>query len=213
MELDDLRRQWQQPEPVAPPTLTGRDLDALLKGRTLGLVEKMRRAAWVEAGLNALVGLGLLAVLPTLRDALLAAFAGLLLLMVVVLTVFYYRVLGTLRRMAEPTGSVRGHLATLAQGLRHLLRFYYRLTLATGPVTMVLLWGGELWRMAGRGLFTHWLKAVIVVGLFLLMAVVVQLGMRHFARWYVQRLYGRHLDRLEGQLRELEEGPANNSEN
>jgi hypothetical protein len=206
MELDDLRRHWRQPEPVAPPTLTGLDLNALQKGRTLGLVEKMRRAALIEAGINGLTGVGLLVALPTVHDSLLRVFGGLLLLMVVVLMFFYYRLLGTLRRMAEPAGSVRGHLATLAQGLRQLLRFYYRLTLASGPLTMVVLWGGELWRMAGRGLFEHRAKASIIVGLFLLMAVVVQAGIVRFARWYVQRLYGQHLDRLEGQLRELSEG-------
>lgn len=205
MELDDLRRHWRQPEPVAPPALTAPALDALSKGRTLGLVEKMRRAARIEAGLNLLIGVLLLVALPFLRDNLLQAFTGLLLLMVVVLTGFYYRVLATLRRMAEPAGSVRGHLATLAHGLRHLLKFYYRLTLASGPLTMVLLWGGELWRMAHRGLFSHLSKTIVVVGLFLLMGVLLQLGMVRFARWYVQRLYGQHLDHLESQLRELSE--------
>ena len=208
MEIDDLRRHWRQPEPVAPPTLTGLDLTALQKGRTLGLVEKMRRAAWTETGLVGLIGVGLLVVLPNVRDIALRVFCGLLLLMVVVLAVYYYRLLGTLRRMAEPAGSVRGHLATLAHGLRQLLQFYYRLTLASGPLTMVVLWSSELWRMAQRGLFEHQLKAGIIVGLFLLMGVLLQLGIVRFARWYVQRLYGQHLDRLEAQLRELDEVPA-----
>jgi|GEM_PF-1092775 len=205
MEIDDLRRQWRQPEPVAPPTLTGLDLNALQKGRTLGLVEKMRRAAWIEAGLSILMGVGLLVALPKVHDTLLRVFGGLLLLMVIVLAAYYYRLLGTLRRMAEPAGSVRGHLATLAQGLRQLLQFYYRLTLASGPVTMVVLGGSELWRMAQRGLFERWPKAGIIIGLFLLMGLLVQVGIVRFARWYVQRLYGQHLDRLEGQLRELSE--------
>jgi len=34
---------------------------------------------------------------------------------------------------------------------------------------------------------------------------VVQVGVVYFTRWYMQRLYGQHLDRLEGQLQELDE--------
>ena len=33
--------------------------------------------------------------------------------------------------------------------------------------------------------------------------VVIYLGMQAFTRWYLQRLYGRHLDRLEASLHEL----------
>ena len=205
MELDDLRRQWQQPDPAATPALAPTQLDALRKGHTTGLVARMRRNARLEAGFNGLIGLGCLAVLPYAHDNLLRAYAGLTLVLVIILVVFYYRVLGVLGRMAEPTGSVRGHLGTLAQGLRQLLRFYYRLTLASGPATMLVVWGVMLGRMAARGQFKHWQMSVFIGVLVLLMAALTQWLVVKFARWYVQRLYGRHLDRLESQLRELNE--------
>ena len=49
MELDDLRRQWQQPEPAAPP-LAPAALNHLLAQRSGGnlVIETMRRNAWLE---------------------------------------------------------------------------------------------------------------------------------------------------------------------
>ena len=205
MELDDLRRQWRQPEPAPPPALTSQQLTALLKGRTLGLVEKMRRNARLETGANALIGLGLLGALLYVRDGFVQLGASLMLVIALVLAGYYYRVLGVLRRMSEPAASVRGHLAALAAGLRHQLRFYYRLSVAAGPVSMVLLYGFMLWQFASQGKLQRWPKTVLIVGLFLLVGVITQLLVMRVARQYVQRLYGQHLDRLEGQLRELDE--------
>ena len=51
------------------------------------------------------------------------------------------------------------------------------------------------------------LNQLIVLNV-LVFGVVVQVGVVYFTRWYLQRLYGQHLDRLESQLRELDE-PAN----
>ena len=201
MELDDLRRQWQQPEPAA--SVTSLQLDTLFKGRTLGLVEKMLRNAWLEAGFNLLVGLVLLLALPYSHDHFVWLASGVMLVVVIVLTGYYYQMISVLRRMAKPTGSVRGHLTTLAQGLRQLLRFYYRFTIASGLVSGVVLYGFMLWQMAGQGRLAH--RPVLIVGLLLLVAALTQLALGHFTRQYLQRLYGRHLDRLEGQLRELDE--------
>ena len=118
MELDDLRRQWRQPEPASPPALTSQQLTSLLKGRTLGLVEKMRRNAWLETGANVTVGAGMLVALRYSHDGFVELEASLMLVIVVILAGYYYRVLGVLRSMSEPTGSVRGHLAALAAGPR-----------------------------------------------------------------------------------------------
>ena len=54
MELDDPRRQWQQPETM-PPSVSPAQFESLLAHRPTSLIEKMRRNAWVEAVPNALV--------------------------------------------------------------------------------------------------------------------------------------------------------------
>lgn len=213
MELDDLRRQWQQPEPVALPVLTDLDLSALLKSRTLGLVEKMRRAAWLEIGYAVLMTIGMLVGWRLLRGGkipgpFLNMLMTTLVVLLLVMLVYYFRLLSVLKRMLEPATSVRQHLTTLAQGMRRLLNFYYRLTLCIEPVVMLLAIGyyvgGEL---AHPGKMGWNFPSGFVAGI-LVAGIPMQVGIVYFTRWWVQRLYGQYLDRLESQLRELDDVPA-----
>lgn len=212
MELDDLRRQWQQPEPAALPVLTDLDLNALLKGRTIGLVEKMRRTAWLEIGYVVLMTIGMLAGWRLLRGSkipgpFLNALVIMLLVLLVIMLVYYYRLLGVLKRMLEPANSVHQHLTTLAQGMRRLLNFYYRLTLCVEPVVMLLALGYSIGnKLAHPGPMDWSFPTGFVAGI-LVAGIPVQVATVYFTRWWMQRLYGQHLDRLEGQLRELEETP------
>jgi hypothetical protein len=48
----------------------------------------------------------------------------------------------------------------------------------------------------------------IIAVLAMVIGAACQAGVIYFTRWYLQRLYGQHLDRLEGQLRELDDSPA-----
>lgn len=209
MELDDLRRQWQQPEPTLPP-VSPAELRGLLTRKTGGLVEKMRRNTWYEAALTLLIT----AAVPfhawySGGRALQLLLAAALLLLSGILLVNYYQQLQLLRRMEHPEIHVRAHLGALCAGLRSRLRFYYRLTLATAPLMLLLLMGFQVGKeLAQPGPF-HWKFILLLAGAYAVMGGLVQVGVAYLTRWYLQRLYGQHLDRLEASLRELDEpGPA-----
>ena len=210
MELDDLRRQWQQPEPVISAGLTPTQLNALLTRQRLGAVEKMRRNARWEMGLMAGLAVFIIGFLPYISE--LGLLPYLVLSLALGMLYYYYRVLGVLRQMSENAGSVRSHLVRLCAGLRQLLRFNYRLTLAMVPITMVATLGLPL----GRELTyvsqqlranepVHWGRLLLLAGIILAVGGLVQILVIPVTRWCLQRLYGQHLDRLEGQLRELDE--------
>ncbi|WP_201986439.1 hypothetical protein [Hymenobacter rubidus] len=210
MELDDLRRQWQQPEPAAPP-LNQAALSHLLAQHSDGLVEKMRRNARLEMAFVALVAV----VMPLLigfTDTFLERAEVLsLLLLSLVLLGYYYRKLKMMRQMTQPDAHVLGNLRRLCAGLRSMLRFHYRLTLAMAPASLMLVYeyvaGKELARPGGvrTAMLLGLGAALLAAGLLLQWAVV------RTTRWYLQRLYGQHLDRLEASLRELDEDEATGS--
>ena len=52
MELDDLRRQWQQPPADPPAPLDAAALTQLLARQSEGIVGKLRRSARVELYIN-----------------------------------------------------------------------------------------------------------------------------------------------------------------
>ncbi|RZK19688.1 MAG: hypothetical protein EOO56_13750 [Hymenobacter sp.] len=208
MELDDLRRQWQQPEPVAPATLTTAELTQLVARQSGSIVEQLRRNARWELGLNyglGLVALGLAIGIPQLWLRLLASTMGLVALVCIY---YFHRKLGLLRSMASPAGHLRAHLVRITEGLRALTRFYYRLTLWTGPYTMLLLLGFFTGKELHRAAEPRWPLLGLVAGLALVVGAACQVGIIYLTRWYLQRLYGQHLDRLEGQLRELDGLPG-----
>ena len=206
MELDDLRRQWRQPEPASTPApLSTNELRQLLAQQSNSIVAKLRRNAQVEMAIN-------YALLPfSLAVAWLAPvlwvrlWGGLLGLIALVCIFYFHRKLGLLRSMSDPAGDLRAYLLRLTTGLRSLIRFYYRFTLAMLPLASLLM---------GIMALTSTTKAVtltkiwIIGALLVVLCVVIYLPTAHTTKRYLHWLYGQHLDRLEGQLRELDDVPA-----
>jgi hypothetical protein len=118
-----------------------------------------------------------------------------------------YRKLHLLRRMDDPAGDLRAHLVRLVSGLRTLIRFYYRFTLAMLPVAgvvNVLMVASEF----KRGIeLTSFAGLALVMGLVVVLPALLYLPVASVTRRYLQRLYGRHLDRLEANLHELGDEP------
>ncbi|GAB3637428.1 hypothetical protein GCM10027422_30180 [Hymenobacter arcticus] len=203
MELDDLRRQWQQPAPdKAPVPLSAAELSQLVARQSGSIVEQLRRNARLEMGVNyalVVVSLGMCALAPALW---LRLFGGLLALVAVVCIYYLNRKLDLLRNMDDPAGNLRTHLLRITGGLRALIRFYYRFTLAMIPVTALMMGAFAMLKMLGE--ITPAKLALILGGLVVEMAVLYWPASRA-TNWYLQRLYGQHLDRLEGQLHELNE--------
>lgn len=202
MELNDLRRQWREPEPAKPSaTLTTTELTQLVARQSGSIVAKMRRNAQWELGFNYAVLLPSLAVAGLASALWLRLVGGLLALLAVVCIYYFYRKLGLLHRLDDPTDDLRGHLGRITQGLRALVQFYYRLTLATIPVTMLLCGLMALHELPK--LRAPWQQVLMMVAMQVLGALLY-LPIKHTTAQYLQRLYGQHLDRLEGQLHELE---------
>lgn len=205
MELDDFRRQWKQP--VAADFSAGSlNADALTQLLTRGPsnpISKMQRNARVEMALTAGLMLLPLAVMRVNKPVTIFWSVLMILLGLGQLYYYYYK-LGVLRRMATVEGNVRDHLRKLCLELRGLLRFLYRVTLATGPVTLLLLYGSYVFEELARPAGARVMLLAIVAGVLVVMGLLLQWALIRGTRAYLQRLYGQHLDRLEANLRELE---------
>lgn len=206
MELDELRRQWQQPAPADARPVSPAEIGSMLVATSGNLIAKMRRNTWLEAALTSLI----LVVAPLYgwlggTQPVQRLLVVVLVLLSVILLANYYQQLQLLRRMEQPEAHVRAHLSVLCVGLRQRLRFYYRLTLASAPLMLLLLLGFHVGReMAHPGAF-NWKFILLLAGAYAVMGTLLQAGVVYLTRWYLQRLYGQHLDRLEASLRELDE--------
>ena len=66
---------------------------------------------------------------------------------------------------------MRGHLQRLAAGMRTLLRFYYRLTLALGPLMMLFNFGLLPGPGAGQPAPLHWPVLLRMAGVSVVAAI------------------------------------------
>ncbi|UOQ74446.1 hypothetical protein [Hymenobacter cellulosilyticus] len=203
MELDDLRRRWQQPEPSAPAALPGPALQELLSRQSGSLVARMRRNARAELTFTVLLMLVMAGFLLQAKQAFYQMYTVFMLLLGAATLYYFYRKLRILRRMDCVEGDVQGHLQRLAASLRQLLAFYYRLTLFTGPWALLMALGFNVGRELARAEPFRWGRLGIMAGFVLVFGTLLQVVAVYVTRWYMQRLYGQHLDRLEAALRDL----------
>ncbi|UYZ57423.1 hypothetical protein [Hymenobacter latericus] len=205
MELDDLRRRWQQAAPTEPRAATdAAKLERLVSRRSQNAVAKMRRNAWLEIALAVAFVLGAGASLAAGVTGQVRAMLVYLVVVCLLSGFYYHRKLTVLNRLADFSGAVHEHVARQLAGLRGLVRLYYRVTLWSTPVAMgicIFYIAGEIMqRLSGRAL---WVALGITGLIYLLFSVLMFFGIRWFTRWYLQTLYGQHLDYLETSLREL----------
>jgi hypothetical protein len=209
LELDDLRRQWQQPTETAPPPVGAAELRGMLAGRAGGLVEKMRRNTWYEAAFVAFMAVVIPFYIWYIREQMLMVMIqGIVWVMMLLALGYYYKQLRLLRQLTFVDTQVRTHLRELCAGLRRGLQFYYWLGIGVYPFFMVVIMGYEVNReLAHPGAF-RWKYILLLALVNVVIGVVLQIVMVYANRKWIQRLYGQHLDRLEASLRELDEPEA-----
>jgi len=210
MELDDLRRHWQQTAlPTRPEALDAPALARLLAHGSASPIAKMRRNAWLEIGMVVGCLLLCLGALGTSRDGYYLIMVGWMAFMCLLSGFYFHRKLAVLRSLSDANGAVRTHVRQQLDSLRSLVRLYFRATMWSVPASfffgLFFIGGRMVQKLAGEKLLLGLGVLLLAYGLF---GVVTYLLTRRFTTWYLQRLYGQHLDRLEGLLRELEEPAA-----
>ncbi|OGX83973.1 hypothetical protein [Hymenobacter glacialis] len=202
MQLEDLRQSWlNAPAETAPINRT--QLDALLASRP-GLVDKMYRNARWETAFAVLFTMAGPVMWVLTTAALHKAYAVITLVLGSSMLYYYYRMFAVLDQMRLVEGDVRGHLQRLVAGMRTLLRFYYRFTLVIGPLLMLMNFGYFLGLELMRPAPLQWPVLLRMAGVTVVAAVLLQVLAVYLTRWFMQRLYGQHLDRFESNLAELD---------
>ena len=207
MELESLKYIWRSLE--TPPAQTPRrqDLAALLSQRSRGPVARMKRN---------LIGEGILvfvtytpAILCYLLafDGRLSAISWLFMLLAAALFGYYYRKYRLLKEMECVTCQVKSNLARQVKTLKKYVRFYLLAGTAMIPVSYFLSYAIIRWKMAaGHSLYLHlhpipWWGSPLF---WFILMVPLTIGIYYTNAWYINRLYGRHIKKLQELLQEME---------
>lgn len=210
MELDSLKYVWRTLESRAVAEKSQEEIRALLSRRSKGPVAKMRRNLAGEMVL----------LLVTYTPAILFYFLGfegrlsvigwLFILLMASLIIYFYLKNRLLKAMQCTEHSLLSSLRQQVDTLKKYTRFYIWAGTIMIPVMTILTWliirwkyppipGADLfYRLSGLPWWQHPLT-------WLTLLIPVTIGIYFGNVWYVGRLYGQHIRKLQELLREMEE--------
>lgn len=201
MELEELKSIWRNSEPgfrVKDET----EIVSMLKGRTLSIIDKLKRSVWFELIFTLVVSIGLLIYALTLPSGALKWTSISILLMCLAYTFYYVKKIILLNRFDPVSENISDNLVTLINNLSGYLKFYKRSYTILYPVYFCL---GLLFGGLERGpseFFEHLARPRTIIYLIVIAGVFYFLSTM-FTSWYLKKLYGNHLEKLKGLLNDI----------
>jgi len=204
MELDNLKTIWKEQDIATdvdrePVELLVR----LVRERSRGPIERMRRNLRIEGLLMILIYTPTIVAYLTLFNGSLSLISVVLSVFLVFFWVYYYLKYQLLKKMQCVTCEVRSNLARQVRVLSKYIRFYLwsgTFSTLTGVVIAYLV------MVYSKGYKDHHFTQWWFLPPFLLMLLVpFTLGCYFLNKWYVNKLYGRHVKKLKQLLQEMDE--------
>ncbi|MEO5602691.1 MAG: hypothetical protein ABIR06_17350 [Cyclobacteriaceae bacterium] len=198
MELDDLKDIWKkqgfQPKDEA-------QLVIMLKGKSISIITRLKRNVWLELIFTFLGGLALLIYALTLPEGSLKWTSISILILFAIYSFYYLKKLQLLNGF-DPGNDIKANLQRLILNLKTYLKFYKRSYSILYPVyfLLALLFGGI---EQGATAFFHRLARPDVIATLLLGASLFFICSTWLTTWYLKKLYGNHLQKLESLLKDL----------
>jgi hypothetical protein len=203
MELEDLKSIWKSNAPQFEPKRVD-EIALMLKGRSMSIIEKLKRNVWLELIFTMVVTVGLLPYAISLEQGAVKWTSISLLLMCLGYTFYYVKKLILLTRFEGMNENLRDNISTLIKSLTGYLRFYKSSYAVLYPVFFAL---GLLFGALERGTekYLEFIAKPTMILFLLLMAGLFFFISTWFASWYLKKLYGRHLEKLKKLLEEIQD--------
>lgn len=202
MEIEDLKYIWRKESQGFKPKDKA-ELASMLKGRSSSIIMRLKRNVWIELIFTFLGGLGLLAYALTLPGGYLKWISIAILGLFAVYSLYYLKKLRLLNRFDPANEDIKANLERLIFNLKGYLKFYRRSYSVLYPAFFII---GLLFVAIEHGAAGFFNKVTKPDVLLLLLpgAAVFFILSSWLTTWYLKKLYGNHLEKLEALLRELE---------
>lgn len=199
MELEDLKSIWKNSEFTPKNTA---EIAAMLRGNSVSIVSKLKKSVWFELLLTIAAGTGLLIYALTLPSGALKWTSISILLLLVAYSFYYVKKIILLNQFNSSTENIRSNLENLHRNLSSYLKFYKRSYAILYPVYFVL---GLLFGAIERGTseFFEYLSQPRSIVWLLLTAGLFIFCSTWLTSWYLKKLYGTQMDKLQKLLHEL----------
>ena len=202
MELETLKAIWKDQDLPAGEETSRDQLLALLQKKSTGPIARMRRNLRKEAILMLVSYIPCILLYWLAFDGLMSGVGWLFVVLLLFFYVYYYRKNQLLKRMLCISCEVRSNLAGQLKTLRKYLRFYFWSSTLIVPVMTSFAFGIALNSRRLEHPSINWWR---VIPLLLLLVAAFTVAIYFFNRWYINKLYGRHIAKLQQLLSEMDE--------
>ena len=202
MEIEDLKHIWKKESEGFRPKNEA-ELATMLKGRSSSIIMRLKRNVWMELIFTFLGGVGLLAYALTLPTGTLKWTSISILVLFSIYSLYYVKKLRLLNRFDPGNDHLRANLRQLVANLKGYLKFYRRSYSFLYPAYLFLALAFTAIEHGADGFLNMIGKPDVIVTL-ILGGIFFFLCTTWLTSWYLKKLYGNHLEKLEALLRELE---------
>jgi predicted MFS family arabinose efflux permease len=212
MELENLKHIWAEQATPGTPEPGSEELLALLQKKSHGPVARMRRNLACEGRIILFTYIPTIVFCQIEFKGHLSILSALLFGIGLFFGIYYYRKMQLLNEMQCVSCMVRSNLARQVTTLRKYIRFYLVSGTLILPLTaflsyIILHWKFPVRPVSGTRVYhllepSPWWASPIF---WLLLMVPLTIGSYYFNAWYINKLYGRHIKKLQELLREMDE--------
>jgi hypothetical protein len=201
MELEDLKKIWQQSK-SSFRTKPEAELATMLRGNSSSLVDKLKRNVWFELVFTLFAGVALLVYALMLPSGALKWTSVSILFLFVAYSVYYVKKILLLNKFHAADENLKTNLEKLIANLGSYLQFYKQSYTLLYPIyfALGLLFAGL---ETGSDRFFEKISEARTILYLCGMGTVLYFLSTWFTSWYLKKLYGDHLRKLNAVLTDL----------
>jgi hypothetical protein len=202
MELDDLKDIWKN-SPHEFKVKDKAELALMLKGNSKSIVAKLKRSVWLELIFTFIAGIVFFIYALTLEPGALKWTSISFIILFVAYSFYYIKKLYLLNRFNPGEGNLKTNIDNLIKSMNGYLRFYKRSYTILYPTYFILglIFGGI---EQGYDRFFESISRPSVIATLIFLVIFFFFCSTWLTNWYLKKLYGNHLEKLNSLARELQ---------
>ncbi len=208
MELEELKNYLNRQLEEQSPLQSSEEISAILRNKSIGIVDRIRRSLWIEFVISLLAVVAVLYAKNLGGSYVMQIYFNIFLgITLMFLPIFIWLIRSTYQLSPE-LSSVKTNLTRLHLLISRFTRFYFIFSMAIFLPVIFYSLIAAVYERSNQSLmeslqFYMQLPAVplLLIGLYILGFGIF---LYFFARWYIRLLYGKYLDKLKDLLTELD---------
>ena len=205
MELDEFKLKLKEQPPEEKDQHSADELELAIRRNTVSITDKIKRNILFELAACGVFVAAAVWAWFTYPQAYARVFSLLTIMLSCLLVVYLAAVYRKINLYETGGLPVRKSLQEAIAILSQFTRVYFQFTMITLPIAFVFGLITGFFSVNGNEAIRHfnWQRALILYTTWFVFWSAV---MYFFARWYIKKLYGNHLQQLKEQLKDIENG-------